>query len=99
MKARKDIYIINTELLNELRPDVIVAQSLCEVCSPYLNEISRAREVLINRVIMLDPHDIDSILDSMIQLAEEFNIKKRGVTIVKELKRRINIIHQSQDSK
>jgi iron complex transport system substrate-binding protein len=94
VKDMKDIYIIDTELLKELKPDTIVAQGLCEVCSPYLNEVSRARQVLMNkpRVIMLDPHDLDGILDSIIQLAEELGLKEKGTVMVDGLRRRLDDI-------
>ncbi len=93
-KGMKDIYIIDTEMLKELKPDIIVAQGLCEVCSPYLNEVSRARQVLMNkpRVIMLDPHDLDGILDSIIRLAEELGLKEKGTAMVDGLRRRLEDI-------
>ena len=94
VSGMKDIYIIDTELLKELNPDTIVAQGLCEVCSPYLNEVSRARRVLMNkpRVIMLDPHDLDGILDSITQLAEELGLKEKGTAMVDVLRRRLEDI-------
>ena len=53
----KDIYIINDNFLKELRPDVIVAQGICEVCSPFTKEIKRAISILgyNPKVIILDP--------------------------------------------
>jgi len=94
VRGMKDIYIIDTDLLKELNPDTIVAQGLCEVCSPYLNEVSRARQVLMNKpkVIMLDPHDLDGILDSIIQLAGELGLKDRGNAMVDGLRRRLEDI-------
>ena len=54
----KDIYIINDNFLKELRPDIIVAQGICEVCSPFTKEIKRAISILgyNPEVIILDPH-------------------------------------------
>ena len=55
----KDIYIINDNILKELRPDIIVAQGICEVCSPFTKEIKRAISILEYnpKVIILDPSD------------------------------------------
>jgi iron complex transport system substrate-binding protein len=36
----KDIYNINDNILKELKPDIIVAQGICEVCSPFTKEIN-----------------------------------------------------------
>ncbi|MEM0364306.1 MAG: cobalamin-binding protein [Candidatus Nitrosocaldus sp.] len=90
----KDIYVVDDELLKRLSPDVIVAQGICEVCSPYLNEIARARRALgyQPRLIMLDPHDLDGILDSIIQLARELGVEDKGKELVDGLKARMHTI-------
>ena len=53
----KDIYIVNDEIIKELKPDLIVAQGICEVCSPFTKEIKRAISILgyNPKVIVLDP--------------------------------------------
>ncbi len=95
VREHKDIYIVDTHLLKELNPDVIVAQGLCKVCSPYISEISKARQILEYKpkVVMLDPHDVDGILDSIIQLAEELDVKHKGIELVNNLRSRIEYIH------
>ena len=64
----KDIYIINDEILKELKPDLIVAQGICEVCSPFTKEINRAISILgyNPKVIILNPRNISEILDNII---------------------------------
>ena len=37
-----DLYVINDKILRELKPDIIVAQGICDVCSPFTKEIKRA---------------------------------------------------------
>src|SRR5688572_19814051 len=34
MRSGKDIYIVDYKALKKAKPDLIVAQGLCEVCSP-----------------------------------------------------------------
>src|SRR5688572_21777007 len=41
-----DIYIVNDSILKESRPDIIIAQGICEVCSPFTKEIKRAISIL-----------------------------------------------------
>ncbi|MCS6768546.1 MAG: cobalamin-binding protein [Candidatus Nitrosocaldus sp.] len=90
----KDIYVVDDQLMKRLSPDVIVAQGICEVCSPYLNEIARARRALgyQPKLIMLDPHDLDGVLESIVQLARELGVEERGVTLVNSLRARIDAI-------
>src|SRR5919112_1428235 len=69
----KNIYIINDNLLKELRPDIIVAQGICEVCSPFTKEINRAISILgyNPKVVILDPKNIIDILDNISEIAQK----------------------------
>src|SRR5919106_759894 len=59
MRTGKDIYVLDENTLKTVSPDLIVAQGLCEVCSPFTKEIDRAVSLLGERrpdVLVLDPH-------------------------------------------
>ena len=90
----KDIYIINDNLLKELRPDIIVAQGICEVCSPFTKEIRRAISILgyNPKVIILDPSDISDILDNIYEISKSVGKIKEGQNLVKSLEDKINKI-------
>ena len=81
----KDIYIINDKILKELKPDLIVAQGICEVCSPFTKEIKRAISILgyNPKVIILDPHNISDILDNIYEIATNIGKIKEGNNLVK----------------
>ena len=90
----KDIYIINDNLLKELRPDIIVAQGICEVCSPFTKEIRHAISILgyNPEVIILDPSDISDILDNIYEISKSVGKIKKGQNLVKSLENKINKI-------
>jgi len=93
-----DIYLIDDKKLKESTPDLIVAQGVCEVCAPFTKEIDRAVSVLGYRpdVLVLDPHDLDDILVSVMDIAERVNRIKEGRELVVSLRKRIsNIITKS----
>src|SRR5918995_559460 len=50
----------NDDTLKESKPDIIVAQGICEVCSPFTKEIKRAISILEYnpKVIILDPSNL-----------------------------------------
>ena len=81
----KDIYIVNDNILKELRPDIIVAQGICEVCSPFTKEINRAISILgyNPKVIILDPHNISDILDNIYEIAKNIGKIKEGKNLVR----------------
>jgi iron complex transport system substrate-binding protein len=87
----KDIYIINEKILKKLKPDLIVAQGICEVCSPFTKEINRAISILgyNPEVIILDPRNITDILDNISQIAKNVGKIKEGQNLVRLLKDKI----------
>ena len=97
----KDIYIINDEILKELKPDIIVAQGICEVCSPFAKEIKRAISILEYnpKVIILDPYNISDILDNIIEIAKNIGKIKEGKNLVRLLKEKINRIKKITELK
>src|SRR5207245_3990638 len=80
MHSGKDIYILDDEVLKKAKPDLIVAQGLCEVCSPYTKEISRAVAILDNKpeVLILEPKNLEDILQNILDVANKVNKLKDG---------------------
>jgi iron complex transport system substrate-binding protein len=103
MQSGKDIYTVDEKTLKRISPDLIVAQGLCEVCSPFTKEVNRAVSVLSSRrppdVLVLDPHDFDDILVSMMDVAERIGKVKEGRKLVASLQKRIDQIRSSMNVK
>jgi iron complex transport system substrate-binding protein len=95
MRTGKDIYIVDENTLKRVSPDLIVAQGLCEVCSPFTKEINRAVSLLGDRppdVLVLDPHDLDDILVSIMDVAEKIGKVREGRKLVASLQKRIDMV-------
>jgi iron complex transport system substrate-binding protein len=94
MRSGRDIYIVDDKMLKRAQPNLIVAQGLCEVCSPFTKEISRAVNILGGRpdVLVLDPHDLDDILVSVMDVAEKIGKVKQGRKLVASLQKRIDAV-------
>ena len=92
LQTGKDIYVIDDKALKRSRPDLIVAQGLCEVCSPFTKEINRAVSILGEKteVLVLDPHDLDDILVSIMDVAEKVGKVQEGRKVVASLQARID---------
>jgi iron complex transport system substrate-binding protein len=93
-KNGKDIYIVNDDILKESKPDIIVAQGICEVCSPFTKEIKRAISILKYnpKVIILDPSNLSDILDNILEIAKNVGKIEEGQNLVRLLKDKINRI-------
>ena len=66
------IYGLDADLLDELAPDLIVTQGLCEVCSVSLNLVERVAAELTCRpeVFSTDPISLREVLDDTVEVGE-----------------------------
>jgi iron complex transport system substrate-binding protein len=94
VRSGRDIYVIDENALKSISPDLIVAQGLCEVCSPFAKEINKAMNILGNQpdVLILDPHDLDDILVSIMDVAERIGRVSEGRKLVTSLQNRIDSV-------
>ncbi|NWG37392.1 cobalamin-binding protein [Nitrososphaera sp.] len=94
VRSGGDIYLVDDKALRRAKPDLIVAQGLCEVCSPFTKEIGRAVRILGGApdVLVLDPHDLDDILVSIMDVAEKVGRVREGRRLVASLQKRIDAV-------
>lgn len=94
MKAGKDIYVLDEQVLKNANPNLIVAQGICEVCSPFTKEINRAVTILGGKpeVLILDPRNLDGILDNIIEVGTKVGKIGKANDFVSNLKARIKTI-------
>lgn len=98
VQAKKDIYILDEQVLKKANPDLIVAQGICEVCSPYTKEINRAVSILQGKpeVLILDPRNLDDILQNIIQIGTKVGKKKEAQELVTKLQARISKVKDTK---
>jgi iron complex transport system substrate-binding protein len=101
MKSGADIYVIDDEKLRESKPDLIIAQGVCEVCAPFTKEIDRASSILGYKpdTLVLDPHDLDDILKSILKIAERVNRLSEGHKLVTSLQKRIDDVRMRAEQR
>src|SRR6266498_6102969 len=96
MRSGEDIYIIDDQKLKESKPDLIIAQGVCKVCAPFAKEIDRANTILGYKpdLLVLDPHDLDDILVSIMDIAERVGKVREGHKLVVALQNRIDTVRR-----
>ncbi|HEY6405038.1 MAG TPA: cobalamin-binding protein [Nitrososphaeraceae archaeon] len=97
MKTGGNIYVINDQNLKNAKPDLIIAQGVCEVCAPFTKELDRASSVLGYKpeLLVLDPHDLNDILISIMDVAEKVGRVSEGRKLVVSLQNRIDTVRRS----
>lgn len=93
-RTGQDIFVVLEENIKEARPDIIIAQGTCAVCSAYTNEVNKAIQILEKRpeVEVLDPHTIEDILSDVVMIADKIGKRIEGENLVKALQKRIDFI-------
>jgi iron complex transport system substrate-binding protein len=76
LKTTQALYQLDLPLLKELGPDVIVTQSLCDVCAVSPNEVRAALAQLSGapRVVNLEPRSLDGLFDAIRQVASAVGV-------------------------
>ena len=90
----EEIYKLITENVSNAKPDLIISQEICEVCSAYTNQVKNAMDILEEKpeIYSMSPHNIQEILKCVEDIAEKIDEVKRGKEIVNSLNIRINKI-------
>ncbi|MFS7871845.1 cobalamin-binding protein [Streptomyces asiaticus] len=91
------LYTLDTEALAALRPDVVLTQDLCEVCAVSYRKVSRAVRLLDarTRVLSLEPHTLDDVLDCLVTVGELLGVRERAERRRADLRDRLEGIRQA----
>jgi len=94
MTEGKEIYNLNEENLLNARPDLIISQDICEVCSAHTDHVKRAVDILEKKpdVYTMNPHDIDEILKSIEEISKKIGKEKEGASLVDSLRKRVRFV-------
>ncbi|HEY1572568.1 MAG TPA: cobalamin-binding protein [Pseudonocardiaceae bacterium] len=79
------LYTLDTAMLAQLEPDVVLTQDLCEVCAMSYRRVSDVLRTMDTdiRVISLEPRTIDGVLDCVRQvgdLLDAADVAERQIT-------------------
>ena len=101
LKEGKDIFKLNEKNLIDANPDLIISQNTCEVCAAHTNQVSQAVEILKTKPELhsMDPHNVNEILDSIIDLSKMIGKEHEGKNLRESLEKRINSIKEKNFQK
>ena len=94
MKNGKEIYNINEKNIIKAKPDLIISQDVCEVCSAHTNQVNYALSILEKKpqVYTMNPHDLDEILFCIKEISKKIGKEDKGNMLVDSLEKRIDYI-------
>jgi iron complex transport system substrate-binding protein len=89
------VYRVDGDVLRELRPDLILTQTQCEVCAVSLSDVEEALRDWLGSppdVLSLAPNCLADIWDDILSVAEALGSPARGEELVDVLKGRVEFI-------
>jgi iron complex transport system substrate-binding protein len=95
------VYQVYSDVLNQLKPDLIVTQSQCDVCAVSLRDVEAAVCEIVSskpKVVALQPNSLNDIWDDIRRVADAAGVPKRGEHLVASMKMRMKAIADRANS-
>ncbi|MCI0330698.1 MAG: cobalamin-binding protein [candidate division Zixibacteria bacterium] len=94
LQTNRALYTLNLPVLEELRPDLIVSQALCNVCAVAEDEVRAAACMLPGgpRVINLEPQTLSEVLASCRQVARVAGVERSAEELIAALTARVEAV-------
>src|SRR5271156_2789926 len=87
----ESIYAVDADLLESLKPDLILTQDLCHVCAASPDDLATALTRFQNppRVLSLTPRSLDEVWDDVRKVGEATGHQGEAETLASALTRRV----------
>jgi iron complex transport system substrate-binding protein len=92
LKNTLSIYNVDAEKLQQLRPDIIITQTQCEVCAVSLKDVERAVRELTGfdtTIVSLHTNSLADLWTDIQKIAEAIDDKPAGAQLVAAIKSRM----------
>jgi iron complex transport system substrate-binding protein len=89
------VYELNTELMKQLAPDVVITQDQCAACAVSLPEVEQALANELEKpahIVSLQPDSLADIFDNIQQVARALNAVPAGDALLEDLQERVDLI-------
>lgn len=90
------IYDLDEKLLQELKPDLIITQELCDVCAVSYKTVQKAAKMYVadTKVVSLEPNTIEDIFENIKTIGELTGTKDKAIEVVAQLQNRLDKIQE-----
>ncbi|WP_293029825.1 ABC transporter substrate-binding protein [Natronococcus sp.] len=90
------VYEVDVDLLEELEPELIVTQGMCDVCAVDEAVIADAVERIEADpdVLTVDPHTVDDVLDDLERVGRATDREERAREVRADLEERIDAVRE-----
>jgi len=94
LRAGEPLYRIDTELIRELQPDLVIMQSHCDVCAVTPADLERGACAINAGQLSLSAATLQDIFQSISQVAEALDLREQGQALIQSERRRLQAVRQ-----
>ena len=88
------LYAVDAGLMDELRPDLVITQDLCEVCAVSSGDLATACPIG-TEVFSINARTLGEVFASVLQLAERLHVPERGLAVVDSMRAKIDAVREA----
>lgn len=94
LKTSVALYTLDMPLLEELKPDLLITQALCDVCAVAEAEVQEASCRLPGnpRVLNLEPMSLEDVFRTMAMVGEATGTSEQAGAVIEELEQRVKAV-------
>jgi len=88
------LYMLDMDLLQQIRPDLVLTQQLCTVCAVGYATVHAAMRALPQppEVVNLEPNTLDDVIRTIVDVGEYLDLRERAVERAAALRARLAAI-------
>ena len=92
LRNGQSLYRVDERIMQEIAPDLIVTQDLCQVCAPSGNEVSQLLDRLPSKpqIVWLTPKCLEEIFDNLRELGAATGRSQLAETLIAEGRTRLD---------
>jgi len=90
------LYAVDAQLMDDLRPDLVITQDLCEVCAVSSGDLTTACPIG-TEVFSMNPRSLDDVVESVITLADRLGVHERGVAVSETMRAKVAAVRAAVD--
>jgi iron complex transport system substrate-binding protein len=88
------LYTVDAGLMDELQPELVIAQDICAVCSVTSEDLATACPVGAD-VYSMNPRTFAEVVESVVELATRLGVRERGVAIAEEMQAKVETTREA----
>ena len=88
------LYAIDAQLMDDLRPDLVITQDLCEVCAVSSGDLATACPIGAE-VYSMNPRTLDQVVDSVVALSDKLGVRQRGLAVAQTMRAKVEAVREA----